>query len=162
VLLGGGRCPAQYDGLLGPQDPLGATLRAVADAAGACVAPLAEQLLGHPRPLRAFVGHVEPTFDWTLRDPVNRQVLTHTLVRCLYNRLHQGDRRTPIAWALQDNFMESARFHGVYQTLRARERLGIAQLNDLDPLYQQLVAMDRQTLVILGDPTVALPRATNG
>src|SRR5205807_2515028 len=42
----------------------------------ASVAPLPKRLLGHRRPLRAFVGHVEPTFDWTLRQPENGQAIT--------------------------------------------------------------------------------------
>jgi hypothetical protein len=156
----GSDAQTRYEGLFGPADPLGTMLRNVASVVGECVAPIAEQLLGHPRPLRAFVGHVEPTFDWTLRDPISRQVLAHTIVHCLYNRLHQGDRPSPIGWALQDNFLESARFYGVYQTVRAKAQAGIAQPTDVDPLYQQLVAMDRQTLVILGDPTVAISQTS--
>jgi hypothetical protein len=145
----------RYDGLFRDGDPLGATLHAVASAAGARVAPLPEHLLGCPRPLRAFVGHVEPTFDWTLRDPTTGEVLTHTLVECLYTRLYQADRASPISWALQDSYLESARFYGVYRTAKAKEALG--DVSEVDQLYQQLAAMDRQTMVILGDPTVTLP-----
>lgn len=150
----GSDASTRYAGLVDVTDPVGATLGAIAEAAGARVAPLPEALLGADQPLRAFVGHVEPTFDWTLRDPVDRTVLTHTIVQCLYDRLYQADRPSPIGWALADIFSESARFYGDWQTAR----VGAAPLaNDIDPLYQQLVALDRQTLVILGDPTVTLP-----
>jgi hypothetical protein len=151
----GADAQTRYEGLFSEEDPLGATLRDVASASGACIAPLPQHLLGCPRPLRAFVGHVEPTFDWTLRDPISKQVLTHTLVQCLYKRLYQADRPSPIAWALQDNYLESARFYGVYRTAKAKAGLG--DLSQVDQLYQQLAAMDRQTMVILGDPTVTLP-----
>jgi hypothetical protein len=151
----GSDAETRYEGLFGKDDALGATLHSVASAAGARVAPLAKHLLGCPRPLRAFVGHVEPTFDWTLCDPISNEVLTHTLVECLYRRLYQADRPSPISWALQDNYLESARFYGVYRTARAKEALG--DPIDVDPLYQQLAAMDRQAMVILGDPTVTLP-----
>jgi hypothetical protein len=44
-------------------------LKNIAATAGARISPLPRALLGAEKPLRAFVGHVEPTFDWTLRDP---------------------------------------------------------------------------------------------
>jgi hypothetical protein len=75
--------------------------------AGATVAPLPTALLGAPRPLRAFVGHVEPTFDWTLRDPNNKQVVTHVLRAALYKNLYQQDWCTPIGYALKDVFKEA-------------------------------------------------------
>ena len=36
---------------------------------GPMVAPLPTHLLGCRRPARAFIGHVEPTFNWALLDP---------------------------------------------------------------------------------------------
>jgi hypothetical protein len=122
------------------------------------VAPLARELLGAARPLRAFVGHVEPTFDWTLRDPKTKQPLTHVLTNCLYEKLYQqGQYRTPIAHAIAALYKEAGSFYGSWQE-------AILGINKNEPgmrdwaLYRQFVAMDRQTLVILGDPTVALPR----
>lgn len=42
------------------------------------------------KPLRAFIGHVEPTFDWTLRQPETGQVLANTTVEALYNHMHRA------------------------------------------------------------------------
>ena len=64
--------------------------------------------------------------------------------------------RTPIGHALKDVYKEAGAFYGSWQA-------AIKGINDNIPtmrdwaLYRQLVAMDRQTLVILGDPTVSLP-----
>lgn len=150
----GSDAETRYADLFSPVDRLGVTLRGVAAGAGARASPLAEALLGHSKPLRAFVGHVEPTFDWTLKDPISKDVDPPKLVTCLYQRLHQADRRCPIGWALEDNFLDSAKQFGVYLTTRVP---GAPKPADIDPLYQQLVARDRQTLVVLGDPTVSLP-----
>ena len=48
-------------------------------AFGAFTTPLPRALLGATRPLRAFVGHVEPTFDWTLRQRQTGEHLTFPL-----------------------------------------------------------------------------------
>ena len=65
---------------------------------GAQVAPLPRALLGAKRPLRAFVGHVEPTFDWTIRNPESKQALTDTIIQALYNHLYQEERE-PLGFA---------------------------------------------------------------
>jgi hypothetical protein len=147
---------SRYDDLLPAEGRVGSMLRNVAGAAGAMVAPLARSLLGGARPLRAFVGHVEPTFDWTLRDPANKQVVTQTIQAALYDRLCQADRRTPIGFALQDIYKEAGNFYGAWQDAIRQINSNVPRARDW-ALYRQLVAMDRQTLVILGDPTVALP-----
>lgn len=137
-------------------DPLGITLQKVAAEAGARVAPLPDMLLRHRRPLRAFIGHVEPTFDWTLCDPITQEASTHAIVGCLYNRLHQSPR-PPIAWALEDHFKESAMEHAIYRDWKRDAQSTSASKAVIDPMYRQLTALDRQLLVILGDPTVTLP-----
>jgi hypothetical protein len=146
---------SRYKGLLPGNGTIGTLLNKIAAAAGATVAPVPRALLGAEKPLRAFVGHVEPTFDWTLRDPANKQVLTHVLCTALYDKLYQDYKRNPIGWALQKVYQEAGAFYGAWQE-------AIAGINNNQPamrdfaLYRQLVAMDRQTLVILGDPTVSL------
>jgi hypothetical protein len=146
---------SRYAGLLSGSD-VERTLNGVAAAAGARVAPLPRSLLGRQFPLRAFVGHVEPTFDWTLRHPETGEVLTHMLTKALYDDLYQQDRRTPIGYALRGVFDEAGALYGAWQD-------AINDINDNLPggrnraLYRRLAAMDRQTLVVLGDPTVALP-----
>ena len=77
-----------YDDLFPPDTPVGAVLRGVA-ALGSVTAPLPKALLGAKRPLRAFVGHVEPTFSWTIRQPPTRQALTGGLTEALYDSLYQ-------------------------------------------------------------------------
>jgi hypothetical protein len=147
---------SRYKGMLPADGAIGQMLDGVALAAGSTVAPLPKALLGAPRPLRAFVGHVEPTFDWTLRDPSNKQVVTHILQAALYNNLYQQDMRTPIGYALREVYKEAGAFYGAWQDAVRKINDNVTGMRDW-ALYRQLVAMDRQTMVILGDPTVAMP-----
>jgi hypothetical protein len=89
----GADAESRYKGLLPESGEIGSLLNRIAEAAGATIAPLPRALLGAERPLRAFVGHVEPTFDWTLRDPTNKQVLTHVMCAALYDKLYEGYQR---------------------------------------------------------------------
>jgi hypothetical protein len=147
---------SRYKGLLPETGTIGTVLNKIATVAGAAVAPVPRALLGAEKPLRAFVGHVEPTFDWTLRDPANKQVLTHVLCTALYDKLYLRYERNPIGWALQKVYQEAGAFYGAWQKAIAGINTGEPGMRDF-ALYRQLVAMDRQTLVILGDPTVSLP-----
>ena len=148
--------PSRYDSLLPADGDIAKTLSQVANFAGPMISPLPRTLLGAAAPLRAFVGHVEPTFDWTLRDPDTKQPLTHILIHALYNKLFKTDRRTPIGFALRSVFEEAGAFYGAWQD-------AVRGIDNNEPnmrdwaLYRQLVAMDRQTTVVLGDPTVSLP-----
>jgi hypothetical protein len=128
---------------------------------GAQVAPLPKALLGAAKPLRAFLGHVEPTFDWTIRDPNTGQKLTETLQEALYNHMYQQVPET-VGMAFQ------ACYNHVGE-LFAQWNQALEVINDSEStqaereaarkgaLRTQLTALDRQSLVILGDPTVALP-----
>lgn len=145
----------RYAGLLPADGAVGALLAGIASAAGAMIAPLPRALLGAPKPLRAFVGHVEPTFDWTLRAPQTGQVLTHTLVNALWNQLYRPGPRTPVGLALARIYQEAGSFLSAWQTAKENVDAAVPQAKDW-ALYYQLVALDRQTLVILGDPTVTL------
>jgi hypothetical protein len=145
----GGEAPTRFEGLVGGD--LETLLLSLAGL-GASVARLPEALLGAPKPLRAFVGHVEPTFDWTLEQPDTGHLLTDSTVRALYNNLFLGD---PLGFAFRD-------CHAHVGELLAALDGAIDQLSaDNDTrdraLACQLAARDRQSLVILGDPTVALP-----
>jgi hypothetical protein len=151
---------SRYKGLLPEDGEIGFLLNRIAAVAGATIAPLARTLLGAEKPLRAFIGHVEPTFDWTLRDPNNKQVLTHVLCSALYDNLYAGYARNPIGWALQKVFAEAGHFYAAWQNAIRDINQNVPGMRDF-ALYRQLVAMDRQTLVILGDPTVALPLVKN-
>lgn len=144
-----------YDRVVRPESDVDRVLRGVAAKAGARTAPLPRQLLGARRPLRAFVGHVEPTFDLTLRDPENRQLLTSGLVRTFYDGVY---RRTsePIGFALRRHYAPVAGLWSAWATERDRVNAGDEQWRSR-ALRSRLTALDRQSLVVLGDPTVALP-----
>ena len=101
-----------------------------------------------------FRSHLEPTFDWTLRDPQKNQAVTQVLQKELYDNIYQTFER------------RLASRCGTFTSRRAPSTVpgkGGQGINENVPgmgnwaLYRQLVAMDRQTLVILGDPTVSLP-----
>jgi hypothetical protein len=133
-------------------------LNAVA-ALGASVAPFPTELLSAERPLRAFIGHVEPTFDWTLRHPLNKQPLTTAIQQALYSGMYRA-RPEPVGLAFKRVFAHVGQLFGQFHQAKK-------QTTAVDPdirararavaLRTQLGALDRQACVILGDPTVALP-----
>jgi len=141
---------SRYANLIGPEQRGGALLRRIAEVAGARIAPLPRKLLGAENPLGAFVGRVEPTFDWTLRDPITKQGTTDALIGCLYDRLFTIEHPAPIGWALAEAFAEAGNFLGLVPAP--------GETDDRATLdaYRQLAAIDRQNLVIIGDPTVTL------
>jgi len=149
--------PSAFAALFDEGAELRRILNAIAET-GPSVAPLPMQLLGHSRPVRAFIGHVEPTFDWTLRNPGNGQVLTATLVKAIYPNLYQTQPRTPIGQAFRDVYADIGGYLASWENARASYDAGAQNLTDL--LAWQLCARDLQSLVILGDPAAALPLRT--
>jgi hypothetical protein len=151
----------QYDELV-PDGEIKDILRAVA-ALGATVAPLPTALLGAERPLRAFIGHVEPTFDWTLRHPQNRQPLTAAIQQTLYDGLYRA-RPEPVGMAFARVFAHVghlfAQFHLARQGATAVDPTARLEARAA-ALRTQLGALDRQACVILGDPAVSLPALGN-
>ncbi len=143
-----------FAGLVAPGSTLAETLQSIAKA-GAGSAPLPRRLLGRTNPIRAFIGHVEPTFDWTLRDPDNGQLTTAHIVEALYGQLHLA-ARPPVGLAL-----------GRYFEAVAGSLLDYADaMDDVDQQVpgsperarkNKLIALDKLATVLLGDPTVALP-----
>ena len=120
---------------------------------GAHIAPLPQALLGAEKPLRAFIGHVEPTFDWTLRQAKTGQFLTDPIIKAFYNNLF---RSQPIGLATRICYAPMSTAYASYDAaLRAYDR-GDTDARSI-ALYNQLVARDLQSMVILGDPTAALP-----
>ena len=111
-------------------------------------------MLGAEKPLRAFVGHVEPTFDWTLIQQDTGQWLTGPLTKAWYPTLY---RRRPLGLSLQEHY------RGVGE-LYAKLSGALRDVADMKAgardraTYARLTATDRQSLVILGDPTVLIPR----
>jgi hypothetical protein len=148
--------PSSYAGLFEPGTLLNETLTAIAQA-GAMTSPLPQALLGAAKPLRAFIGHVEPTFDWTLSFPPNQQSLTSDLVNAIYTRLCSG---LPVGMAMSAYYPPIGSLLQSYMTARDayEEAIGAAAKTSLDMLvYSRVTAHDRASTVILGDPTAALP-----
>jgi hypothetical protein len=143
----------EFKDLFDEQSDTGKLVRAIASL-GSQVAPLPLALLGARRPLRAFIGHVEPTFDWTLRHPHTGEGLTSPIVRALYHGLAGGE---PVGAAfrlwhsrtgsLRAQFDEEATLYDL------RRGGSLARL-----VYLKLAARDSQAAVILGDPTVMMAR----
>jgi hypothetical protein len=146
-----------YEGLVEKDSSVERTLKAVA-ALGAGMAPLPRQLLGAERPLRAFIGHVEPTFDWTLRQPETGQVLTATLQEALYDSMFRKQPE-PVGLAFEPWYRHVGEL-AVQWSQALREVAKAVPEASLAALRTQLAALDRQSLVILGDPTVAVPPLT--
>ncbi|MYR07384.1 hypothetical protein GTV32_14180 [Gordonia sp. SID5947] len=151
----GSDSPTSYARLFEPGTLLEQTLTGIAKV-GAMTAPLARALLGAPKPLRAFIGHVEPTFNWTLSFPLNREVLTDDLKSSIYGGLGLGK---PVGLAMSGYYPAIAT--KLQQYLRAKEdydaQVGPAEKKPLDMLvYSRVTAHDRASTVILGDPTAAL------
>jgi hypothetical protein len=144
-----------YDRVVRPESAVDQVLRGVAAKAGARTAPLPRQLLGAKRPLRAFVGHVEPTFDLTLRDPENDQLLTAGLTRAFYDGVYRR-RSEPIGYALRQHYAPVAGLWSRWALDCDRINAGEDQWTSR-AFRTRLTALDRQSLVVLGDPTVALP-----
>jgi hypothetical protein len=150
----GADASSRFAGLVRADSTLGQTLTAVA-ASGSCSAPLPRALLGGHNPIAAFIGHVEPTFDWTLRDPITGQVTSKHIVDALYATLHLA-RRPPIGRAM------ATYFDGVAGLLFDHaDALDAIESHEPDALSRarrtRLMATDRLAMVILGDPTVRLP-----
>ncbi len=145
----GGSGRNQFDGLLQPGTRAAESVSRVA-ALGPVTAELPRALLGAPAPARAFIGHVEPAFDWTLRRADTGLVTTTSLITALYDEFFQA-RPAPVGYAFRDYFRQSA-------TLRSRWSSARQTPGDEDSpataLLCALAGIDRQCTVILGDPAV--------
>jgi hypothetical protein len=141
-----------FQGLVRAGGAVERVLRSVA-ACGSRIAPLPRALLGARRPLRAFIGHVEPTFDATLRDPATGQVTTSSIVTAICDGVYWGN---PIARAFAGVHREAGTLSYQHELAMAAYQRGEPTLGQA--LSAKLTARDRQRLVVLGDPTVAMPR----
>jgi hypothetical protein len=149
----GSAADSSYSQLLEP----GSTARLVVDAVatlGSTVAPAPLALLRRPHPVRAVFGHVEPTFDWTLRDGETHQRLTNDLVTGLSTNLYYSQPLGLVLSAYRAGIgVLTTNWVGSYDRLRRDN--DTAALPAMTRL--RLTAWDRQSLVLLGDPTVRIP-----
>lgn len=143
---------SHYTGLLSPGTSVFATLTAVAGL-GAGVAPAPLRLLGRPNPVRAVLGHVEPTFDWTLRSVQTGQSLGGDIVKALTSNAFHG---APLGLAFEDYRAGVGQLHTDWADLQQVLAAGDTSVRER-LTWLRLTALDRQALVLLGDPTVTLP-----
>ena len=121
---------------------------------GARVAPLPEALLGASAPLRAFIGHVEPTFDWTLRQVLTGQFLTGPIQESLYDNFFQPGQTVGLAFrALYDRL---GRMYGLYDAESRKFTSG--QDTKAAMLLSLMLIRDVKSMVILGDPSATVPQ----
>ncbi|MGW2410388.1 hypothetical protein ACWCXK_38660 [Streptomyces sp. NPDC001739] len=141
-----------FDGLVAPDTVVHQVLTAVA-ALGPMTAPLPRALLGAARPARAFIGHVQPTFDWTLRRIKTGQITVSALLQVLYDHFHLKEP-SPVGRAFGDYYLEAA--VQLAEWVAARRDVGQDRPNARPhAAVSQLTGIDRQCTVILGDPAVA-------
>jgi hypothetical protein len=148
----GSEGPSKYTGLLAEGTTALGVVTSVAEL-GSRVAPAVLRLLGRKHPVRAVIGHVEPTFDWTLRVAETRQGLGAEIVAALSTNLYAGQ---PIGHAFSEYRAGVGELHTQWVSALAKRSAGDStQRSQLTRL--RLSALDRQSMVLLGDPTVTLP-----
>lgn len=140
-----------YNGLVEAGSTIDQVLKGVS-ALGSLTAPLPQALLGAKKPLRAFIGHVEPTFDWTLMQQASGQYLTNSIVRALYNRIYS---KKPIGLVFREYYAPI----GALSIEHDQAAVDLKNGQDTHEILLrcQLTARDLQSMVILGDPTAMLP-----
>lgn len=149
----GADASSSFMGAATDESTLARTLTAL-QLVGATSAPLPRLLLGGAAPARAFIGHVEPTFDWTLRDPVNGQTTTAHIIEAFYNQLHLKTR-PPLGLAMQTYYRSvGGLWRDVARTYPKVNRMTPGATATLSRL--RLIASDLESMVLLGDPTVTL------
>lgn len=148
----GGDAMTAYDGLLPVGGDVEQLLQAVAGL-GARIAPMPDELLGSARPIRAFIGHVEPTFDWSVKSPVAGKPLTKAIEKTLYCRLFAGE---PVGMALKSCRDVAGSLGSTVAEARRRYGRRDTSLNG-EALACRLMWADWRSLVLLGDPTVKIP-----
>jgi hypothetical protein len=150
----GSDASTSYKGLVQAGSSIALTLEGVA-ALGGMVAPLPKALLGSSKPARAFIGQVEPTFNLTLRSLENRQVLTSSIRRALYDRMFRKQPE-PVGLAVAGCYRHVGELFAQWQQQVQDVNRGVPKAREA-AMHSQLMAIDRQSMVILGDPTVAIP-----
>ena len=149
----GGDDQSHYAGLLQEGTTAFGTVSAVT-ALGRSVAPAPLRLLGRKHPIRAVYGHVEPTFNWTLRVLETGQGLGHHIVAALSSNLYH---QQPVGLTFADyRAGASADLNNQWAELQGDLTNGDTSVRETLTRLR-LTALDRQSLVLLGDPTVTIP-----
>jgi hypothetical protein len=147
-----------FAGLFDPGGDVDRILQGVTQA-GSRIAPLPTALLSAEKPARAFVGHVEPTFDWPLQDPETGQPLSLPFSDALTRKLYAAHRH-PIGSAFREiHALASDQYMLWYyakDTAQQAEGAADRRRKREIALRAQLGGLDWQGVVTLGDPTVAI------
>lgn len=145
---------SEYEGLMDPDTDADRILRAVAGL-GSHVAPLPTALLGAEKPLRAFIGHVEPTFDWTISFPWTATPLTESITQTVYQGFCSGE---PIGFAMRRSWTHIGELRQAHASvLRYFDSAPTARSRVLTAAtYLRLAAGDRAATVLLGDPAASI------
>lgn len=125
-------------------------------ALGSQVAPLPLALLRAENPVRAFVGHVEPTLDFSLTQPETGLPTTAALLNSLYDHLYRAKPET-IGMAFRESFDRIGEMIGLFQDSYREYNRGRDEEMTPQMIWSLLAANDLKTTVILGDPVVTLP-----
>lgn len=141
---------SEFLAYVAPGSDVAQILQGVASC-GSMIAPLPQVLLGAEKPLRAFIGNVEPTFNWTLMHPSTRQYLTQPILDLLYTELYSG---TPVGMAFETCRLTMASLATAF--FGATDSFANGADNAGELLRLQLTARDWRSLVLLGDPAVTL------
>jgi hypothetical protein len=144
-----------YAGVVKPGSTIDETLQAAASL-GAISAELPRRLLSAEKPLAAFIGQVEPTFNWTLQDSVIGQVTTSDTRHALYDSLFRRNPE-PIGMAMRSVYKSVGTYWQNWRTAKKRATQKGDSLARATAAQAQLAAIDRQSTVVLGDPTVTIP-----
>jgi hypothetical protein len=150
----GSDAPSSFASLFSESTDIHRLLKGVA-ALGPAVAPFPERLLGAKSPLRAYVGHVEPTFDFTLQSPFTGESMTSALVSALYPNLFRLRPRMPLGFAFRSWYDTRAPMFVSWNVEQSRYDGRADVVGKL--LVYQLAMRDIQGTVILGDPSVLVP-----
>ena len=117
------------------------------------MAPLPVRLLAAKEPARAFIGHVEPTFDITLRDGKTGELFTDSILDSLYQLLLQ---ESPAGFAMHYLIEPLAGVYSSYMNTKGDFKATESEYADL--LNYSLRGFDLEGTVLFGDPTVGLPK----
>ena len=147
-----------FEGLVPKGSKVDNVLQGVASV-GPAISPLPKALLGAEHPLRAFVGHVEPTFDWTLKQQETGQFLTDSTSRIFYNHLYGNKAKPPdpVGLALRDWYAPLASLTTRYDEAKTNFEVSDDPEYEREMLYCRLSSTDLRSMVLLGDPTAVLP-----
>ncbi|WP_243076728.1 hypothetical protein [Microbacterium sp. SS28] len=143
---------SRFSGLL-PAGSSAAEIVAGVASLGPTIAPLPQRLLSAEHPVAAFIGKIEPTFDWTLAEPDTGENVVLDLVDAVYPNLIRAET---IGFALAEYFSGVGRLYGSFSDAKIAVD-ALEEGAEDRAVYYALTARDRESLVILGDPTVRLP-----